>query len=168
MELIKPFLKYSKLYRTSGDKLTKQKIYNKWFNEIKYYTMTSLDAHCEYCFKFNQNNIGFCQECLYPLNQMYPTIEDILTYCLLSVCFYETTKNDTKQNGDILNLYKIYQERIKVAHSTFVSQKNFYKRYVIVDEICAQCKNFNYKHTKMYNDFSLELFCNYCLFPLFE
>ncbi|AAY83971.1 ORF-40 peptide [Chrysodeixis chalcites nucleopolyhedrovirus] len=112
MELIKPFIKYSRLYRTANDTVRKELVYRRWWCEIKktlvMNTIKRSDSggsdssvedncrilynnfFCKFCFTLNNKESHLCcAQCLFPLDDSSEN-EELINYIVISVCYYES------------------------------------------------------------------------------
>ncbi|QWO71572.1 AC52-like protein [Orgyia pseudotsugata single capsid nuclopolyhedrovirus] len=182
MELIKPFVKYSKTYRTCSDSSLKNKIYDLW-NEaaslrlndfvvddddrsVQPVDTCSTAEVCDFCFADIENCRLACRQCLFPCCED----KEIATYSLLSVCFYEENHENLQAR-----LRANDPESMQVQHAVWVRRlelawklhERANKTYTIVHEECVQCETpvSCLGHTTCVFDY--KLFCEKCLFPLF-
>ncbi len=171
MELIKPFVQYSRSYRIAGDEQEKSTIFKQWCLAIGKLPVSSDDStctedFCDFCYS-RQTYTSFCLECLFPLpSRCHDRIinQELFTYSVISVCFYELLLNSTTtSNIDRL----VWQERIKFTWRMHESMTT--KLYKVDCVQCFQCRTSSSENLCdiYYNSFSLKLFCVNCLFPLF-
>lgn len=159
MELIKPFVKYSKLYRRSKDDGARQLIYNSWCNEIEKTCSASPrqslrgNAHCNFCYTINEQEQQFCTQCFFPLFGD----EELATYCMLSVCYYETICESSSHRT-------VYRQRLKM---TWYEHERSGKVYEVIHPKCYQCKRANQNVNAKFTYFNDNMFCSTCMFPLF-
>ncbi|AIZ48673.1 asb116 [Agrotis segetum nucleopolyhedrovirus B] len=179
MELIIPFLKYSKLYRqTTENEVLRQLIYRKWFTDIKSSsttttlstttttigttTTTPVLPRCEFCHESATTppQQQFCEHCLFPL---YGFDEELTTYCLLSVCYFESSNHC---NGNHEESHRIvYQQRLKM---TWYEYERPGKLYEICHRRCFQCHRKTLNVGDEFTYFCDLMFCSNCMFPLFN
>ncbi|AAF33638.1 ORF109 [Spodoptera exigua multiple nucleopolyhedrovirus] len=107
MELIKPFLKYSRIYRSTtaeSSKSVRKFIYKLWSKETEciraalknhHYHQTQYYAKCLFCNEAGDSDDDvFCKYCFFP---RLGIDEEFATYCLLSACFYERQRQRYRQ-----------------------------------------------------------------------
>jgi hypothetical protein len=168
MELIKPFIKYSKLYRHATDKRVKTLIYEKWHEEVKRSMSTLVNdtigadvVMCIFCYKLNtvtdisdtEHCVSFCLHCFFPLL----CNDEFITYCMLSVCYYESSCTAPSHRT-------VYRQRLKM---TWYEHEQPGKMYDVVYRKCVQCNLYNENVGKSFSYFNELLFCYNCMFPLF-
>ena len=167
MALVKPFVRYSRLYRLTKDSNVKRIIYANWYREIAH--LTSLTApvllakcaagQCGFCYSVaNEFNCTFCKNCLFPINHVDRTNDELFTYCMLSVCYFETFCASVSHRT-------VYKQRLKM---TWYEYECANKTYATTHPKCYQCKRKNSNVTAAYTYFNDKMFCNTCLFPLFD
>ncbi|AAM95123.1 hypothetical protein HaMNV_gp130 [Helicoverpa armigera multiple nucleopolyhedrovirus] len=160
MELIKPFIKYSQLYRHTKDDNARRLIYKNWCSEIGETRVQSTlmvsrnNAKCDYCYNVNDQQQQFCTQCFFPLSG---NDTEFMTYCLLSVCYFET-------NCESLCHRTVYRQRLKMIWYEYERSD---KVYEIVHSKCYQCQRINENVNAKYTYFNDEMFCITCMFPLF-
>jgi Protein of unknown function (DUF2616) len=163
MELIKPFVKYSKMYRHTTDKRVRRFIYNSWCAEAQQAATAAMTTSqpisnlCAFCYTVN-DTATFCTHCLFPL----ACDEEFGTYCLLSVCYHESSNNCVAASRSHRT---VYRQRLKM---TWYEYERSGKTYHIAHSECFQCK----RSTKssfgaQYTYFNDNMFCSNCMFPLF-
>ncbi|ABY65768.1 hypothetical protein [Orgyia leucostigma nucleopolyhedrovirus] len=199
MELIRLFVKYSKHYRTCKDSEKKNKIYHEWSKAMNSHTHKYINvfAHtkngdiandgsegnyknnvelnlCDFCYSGNYNSF-VCNQCLFPCCEN----EELATYSLLSVCFYEENEDDVRRIGhdhqqaatmmtqrQVLahHQHMVWVQRLKLAWKLHERAGKIYK---IVYERCVQCETPTFDLGYVTTTFDYRLFCDKCLFPLF-
>ncbi|AUV65384.1 hypothetical protein [Alphabaculovirus myunipunctae] len=166
MELIKPFIRYSKMYRRATDERVKSFIYDKWSDEVN--VVAAVDSSsssskmqmCGYC--HTSAATAFCDICLFPLAAACD--EELATYCLLSVCYFESVCASASATTTSHRI--VYRQRLKM---TWYEHERPGKVYRVIYRKCFQCKrltNDNVDDTYIYFDDSM--FCSNCMFPLFQ
>ncbi|AKC91726.1 ac52 [Lambdina fiscellaria nucleopolyhedrovirus] len=129
---------------------------------------------CDFCFRRNIDRREACIYCLFPLNLSSAAECELGTYVLLSVCYWE-------QQGEVdadANCFVVWKERMRVAwllnNDANVAQKT-YTFTSLPNLRCVQCRHavvvplsLCKKQNRISNkDFTFNLFCKICLFPLF-
>ncbi|QNV47832.1 ac52-like protein [Alphabaculovirus altersperidaniae] len=177
MELIKPFLKYSRLYRSASNKNVCKFIYKLWSDETQYmrndknlsfsHLMTnSIEEKCVFCTETIDgsvvgNSVLFCNHCFFPQIGMD---EEFATYCLLSVCFYESNINGN-DDDETSSQRTVYKQRLKM---TWYNYERLGKIYKVSCFKCHQCHHKTDNVGAKFTYFSDNMFCNNCMFPLFN
>lgn len=169
MELIKPFLKYSKLYRQTTSPSVRHAIYYKWYNEIKPFcgvrsaTDTMIATRCIFChenLERHDKQRRFCKHCLFPL---YGFDEELITYCLLSVCYYEGSSSLSYSSEE--SHRTVYRQRLKMTWYEF---ERMGKLYEVHYPHCLQCHRKTASVGAKFTYFNDLMFCSHCMFPLFN
>lgn len=158
MELIKPFLKYSKLYRNISDEAVRQLIYSTWCSQQQQQEKISSVLMCMYCHANvrTDDKRQYCDQCLFPL---YADDDEVALYCLLSICFYESSTC----NADSHRI--VYRQRIKM---TWYEHESHDKVYIVCHAKCLQCRQKIQNVGARYTYFDERMFCKNCMFPLFN
>nr|AOL56477.1 hypothetical protein [Chrysodeixis includens nucleopolyhedrovirus] len=196
MELIKPFVKYSRLYRTANDNIRKELVYRRWWCEIRK-TMPPMnttikrsdsggsDSSVEeiipnnffvICFTTNKESRLCCNQCLFPLE--CNEHEELINYIIISVCYYESMdysggdndndddRGEKKINSMMVDNKNVWRERIRFAWQSYESKIKLYKIHY---EKCLQCDQpCRLTGSVYFYCFSFKLFCKRCFFPLFR
>ncbi|AJD80731.1 hypothetical protein [Pseudoplusia includens SNPV IE] len=196
MELIKPFVKYSRLYRTANDNIRKELVYRRWWCEIRK-TMPPMnttikrsdsggsDSSVEeiipnnffvFCFTTNKESRLCCNQCLFPLE--CNEHEELINYIIISVCYYESMdysggdndndddRGEKKINSMMVDNKNVWRERIRFAWQSYESKIKLYKIHY---EKCLQCDQpCRLTGSVYFYCFSFKLFCKRCFFPLFR
>ncbi|AIE47774.1 ac52-like protein [Peridroma alphabaculovirus] len=156
MELIKPFVKYSRMYRRTTDSGVKQSIYNQWRGEVRQHVDELDDAReqrlCGFCYAPHTAAHRFCTQCLFPLRD-----EEFITYCMLSVCYYETSCDSPTHRN-------VYRQRLKM---TWYEHERQNKLYEVAHRRCIQCRQLCRNVGAKFTYFNDKMFCSKCLFPMF-
>ncbi|ACI47482.1 unknown [Spodoptera litura nucleopolyhedrovirus II] len=170
MELIKPFLKYSRLYRstTSKSRNVRKFIYKLWSRETQYIrdddTLKSNNSRirikCLFCNEEGEDDI-FCKHCFFPQLGMD---EEFATYCLLSACFYESNGGGGG-GGDVESQRTVYLQRLKM---TWYDHERLGKAYEVSYPKCFQCHTRTHNVGAKFTYFNDAMFCSNCMFPLFN
>ncbi|QED40564.1 hypothetical protein [Chrysodeixis includens nucleopolyhedrovirus] len=172
MELIKPFIQYSRLYRFSQNERERQRIFNSWSQVTNYTGASSLSTlsnqTCDFCYKI-QNGVRFCSGCLFPL--VLPEndiVQELSAYSIVSACFYEAVFN--LESKDVTVIRPVWEQRIHFVWCMYDTSNKLCK--IDNAESCVQCglrRNDDEKNNDslFYNCFSFDLFCKQCLFPMF-
>lgn len=170
MELIKPFLKYSRLYRSTSSKSknVRKFIYKLWSKETECMRAALKNTHhrqrgakCLFCNEEEtggDNDIVFCKHCFFPRLGMD---EEFATYCLLSACFYESNGNGLDNDSQ----RTVYMQRLKM---TWYDYERLGKLYEVSYPQCYQCHGQTHNVGAKFTYFNDAMFCNNCMFPLFN
>ncbi|QYC92718.1 AC52 [Trabala vishnou gigantina nucleopolyhedrovirus] len=135
---------------------------------------------CDYCYMVTNDCKGVaCDYCFFPFYEHLLMDKELATYVLLSACFYqENYVYRNNQEAPVL----VWIMRLKLNWQMFAdnnnynnynvdntAKKNDNKRYKIIVKKCVQCDsiNDNVVVNSTYVDFTLNIFCYKCLFPLF-
>ncbi|QEI03659.1 hypothetical protein [Rachiplusia nu nucleopolyhedrovirus] len=178
MELIKPFIRYSRLYRITVDEQEKSEIFNQWTRAVgdqsNHQLLSSSElATCEFCYtKQHTKSSQFCGKCFFPLSLEKNIGQELSTYSIISVCFYEQLLDEQENYTDITCSTNrlVWQERLRFTWCMYESTSKLYKIDLLqCIQCCAavHCKQYNLREV-YYSSFSFNLFCKYCLFPLFK
>ncbi|ADD73759.1 ORF50 [Lymantria xylina nucleopolyhedrovirus] len=177
MELIKPFVKYSRAYRTCGDSTAKNKILHDWVKEVGGCQRSDADRQsnffCDFCQALcDEIAICACRHCFFP--RCTSRLEqELTTYALLSVCYWELQESERRSP----NVRTVWLERIKFMWITHEDPDKVYRFNATRSDnelVCVQCQHpidyRVYKHfeSKSHNSFNVNLFCPHCLFPIFD
>ncbi|UJZ89053.1 ac52 [Erannis ankeraria nucleopolyhedrovirus] len=174
MELIKPFVKYSKNYRECDDVNKKAQIYNRWHCEATLVVAAKSieDCNndcdvCDFCYANVIKNSVVCRHCLFPLRTNFID-EELAMYTLLSVCYYE--ENYIKNNFQDQNSRNVWKQRLIMTWKMYDNCVNENKIYNVTQDKCMQCGDANSCIDGRFEkrNFSFNLFCKTCLFPLFQ
>ncbi|ADB84384.1 hypothetical protein [Apocheima cinerarium nucleopolyhedrovirus] len=172
MELIKPFVKYSKDYRECEDVYKKAQIYNQWYCETTLAIAETKKRNndcdvCDFCYANVIKNSVVCHQCLFPLRTNF-IHEELAMYTLLSVCYYE--ENYLKNTFQDDNSRNIWKQRLVMTWKMYNNCENDNKIYNVTQDKCIQCGNANYCIDDRFEKkfFNFNLFCETCLFPLFQ
>ncbi|QHB21687.1 ac52 [Artaxa digramma nucleopolyhedrovirus] len=195
MELIKSFVKYSKSYRNCSDFYTKKQIYNKWIDDTtktthesaivdrliaSSFTLTTVAARrsdsvdedsgaasCEFCYAAASfTTFMCCDKCLYPFCKRIMD-EELATYSLLSVCFYEENEMEILKDACSITKYVVWSQRLRFTWQLHQNSNDKNKFYKIVHKKCIQCNRRTSLLGFTTQTFNLNLFCQQCMFPLF-
>lgn len=169
MELIKPFLKYSRPYRSSTNKNVRRSIHRQWSKETTKLIrdnaelMPPQEERCVFCNETTNAKMVFCKYCFFPQMGQVDD-EEFITYCLLSVCYYEES-NDELAESIVSSQRTVYKQRLKM---TWYDHERMGKTYEVIYPQCCQCnsKTQNLGTTFIY--FDERMFCINCMFPLFQ
>nr|AIW01521.1 hypothetical protein [Spodoptera frugiperda multiple nucleopolyhedrovirus] len=172
MELIIPFLHYSKLYRLATSENVRRLIYDQWSKDTTNITRdlsstkaVSSSTNCVFCHeKFNQDKDRyFCDFCFFPRTGVD---EEFATYCLLSVCYYETAGEivDDNNGTESSSQRVVYRQRLKM---TWYNYERIGKMYEVLYPQCYQCKSLTRNLGAKFYYFDDRMFCDNCMFPLF-
>ncbi|QAT90396.1 hypothetical protein KM622_gp110 [Spodoptera exempta nucleopolyhedrovirus] len=166
MELIKPFLKYSKLYRQTADANVRRRIFNQWSFETNYRSAVAncscvATIRCIFCHEYSlqcSEKEQFCTHCLFPLAG--GADEEWVTYCLSSICFYESDTSEESHRT-------VYKQRLKMI---WYEYERYDKVYEIIYFKCQQCNSDTSSSIVglKFIYFTDVMFCMNCLFPLFK
>nr|QGW49173.1 hypothetical protein [Chrysodeixis includens nucleopolyhedrovirus]QGW49453.1 hypothetical protein [Chrysodeixis includens nucleopolyhedrovirus]QGW49593.1 hypothetical protein [Chrysodeixis includens nucleopolyhedrovirus]QGW49873.1 hypothetical protein [Chrysodeixis includens nucleopolyhedrovirus]QGW50013.1 hypothetical protein [Chrysodeixis includens nucleopolyhedrovirus] len=198
MELIKPFIKYSRLYRTANDNIRKELVYRRWWCEIRK-TMPPMNTtikrsdsggsdssveeiipnnfFCNFCFTTNKESRLCCNQCLFPLE--CNEHEELINYIIISVCYYESidysggddNDNDDDRGEKKINSMMVDNKNVWRERIRFAwqSYESKIKLYKIHYEKCLQCDQpCRLTGSVYFYCFSFKLFCKRCFFPLFR
>nr|ANS70935.1 hypothetical protein [Lymantria dispar multiple nucleopolyhedrovirus] len=186
MELIKPFVKYSRAYRTSDDSSLKNKIKT----QIEIELGTDQQQHqqqqhnhrnsffCDFCQAF-AGAARFCNRCFFPKCET-ALDQELATYALLSVCYWELNEHERESH----NARTVWLERIKFTWIMHENNEDKVYRANDSSPVCVQCQRFCEQSppsspssltpsTTTDTDngqsttFDENLFCPHCLFPTF-
>lgn len=166
MELIKPFVKYSRTYRFCDDVSSKSEIFSCWYKEanVALQTYVGNTVICDFCYTDNVNTL-YCRQCLFPLFYSKLIDKELIIYSLLSVCYWESNEETAiYETAHVSQI--IWRERIKITWKMYENIDN--KLYKITSNKCIQCEQKCYIQNFKTNKFTYDLFCSKCLFPLFE
>nr|QKO28995.1 hypothetical protein [Spodoptera exigua multiple nucleopolyhedrovirus] len=171
MELIKPFLKYSRIYRSTtaeSSKSVRKFIYKLWSKETEciraalknhHHHQTQYYAKCLFCNEAGDSDDDvFCKYCFFP---RLGIDEEFATYCLLSACFYESNGNGIDNNSQ----RTVYMQRLKM---TWYDYERLGKLYEVSYPQCYQCHSKTNNVGAKFTYFNDAMFCNNCMFPLFN
>ncbi|ABF47373.1 ac52-like protein [Clanis bilineata nucleopolyhedrovirus] len=193
MELIKPFLKYSKQFRACDDFNRKAKIFEKWSIEAESAVMATNTQHsldnngsndnepCEKTRVFTQIECplrrGFkvCDFCCHVNTNATFCKECLFPLCSGSgksdavddemIMYWLISVSFWELNSDnSLASMNVWRQRLKI---TWQMNHNFYKMYTVIYRNCVQCHKLCENVYFRTNQFSFKLFCKDCLFPLF-
>ncbi|QEI03477.1 hypothetical protein [Spodoptera cosmioides nucleopolyhedrovirus] len=170
MELIKPFLKYSRLYRSTSSKSknVRKFIYKLWTKETQYIRNdetlkgSTTIIKCLFCNEETEDNI-FCTHCFFP---QFGMDEEFATYCLLSACFYESNSGSFGgSDADVESQRTVYLQRLKM---TWYDHERLGKLYEVSYPKCYQCHTRTHNVGAKFTYFDDAMFCSNCMFPLFN
>nr|QBI90261.1 hypothetical protein [Trichoplusia ni single nucleopolyhedrovirus] len=180
MELIKPFIKYSRLYRTTGDTIRKELVYRRWWSEIKktkaiHSTINRSDSggsdssmednsgviihnnfFCQFCFTSNKELRLCCSQCLFPLD--CSENEELVNYIIISVCYYESINMSGCGSNGNNNCYDIDDDYEEINNNNHNNSKTVDYRNVWRERIrfAWQCYESKIKLYKIHYDKCLQ------------
>nr|AIX47891.1 hypothetical protein [Lymantria dispar multiple nucleopolyhedrovirus]QCQ67304.1 hypothetical protein [Lymantria dispar multiple nucleopolyhedrovirus]QCQ67464.1 hypothetical protein [Lymantria dispar multiple nucleopolyhedrovirus]QIT08099.1 hypothetical protein [Lymantria dispar multiple nucleopolyhedrovirus] len=175
MELIKPFVKYSRAYRTSANSAAKNKILHEWAKEIDGCRRAETDRRffCDFCQVLcDETAICACRHCFFP-RCTSRLDQELSTYALLSVCYWELQESERRSR----DARTVWLERIKFTWITYEDSDKVYIPNAARGDnelVCVQCQRLIDRraceqfHDAPCQDFNVNLFCSHCLFPLFD
>ncbi|AXS67702.1 ac52-like protein [Cryptophlebia peltastica nucleopolyhedrovirus] len=164
MNLIEPFIKYSKLYKKLTDPTVRTQFFDQCnerlasFKEPFMRQSSCAVSVCDYCFTDNSGT-ELCKNCLFPVC-ILKTDKEFSMYCLLSVCYWEMNMHEVSEND-----YTVWNARVKMAWTLHETHDKIYKVDI---EQCLQCESCVSDSELVTKKFNYDLFCRRCLFPLFQ